>query len=645
MKSYIKAIMIFNESGELRKVPMKPGVNIVTGESKTGKSALVEIMDYCLCSSRSTIPKGKITDFAYLYVLPMLINEHTYVIARYKWQNGGKMYVVREEADFSADNITLEYFADKPQLDVKNAKYKIEAALGLNVSNIVEDGEKQGKKASLRNMVSYLFQHQNLIASKFALFYRFTDYYKRKDIIEQFPVFAGMIGQEYYSDLIELGNLKKQLNKKIKMNSVHEKSSSYVKEHLQPLIQDYYALLEIPFQENMTIQGILRLASNLPEFDDSKLFSENSITERYHYLNRQLDELRDKERDILLQINNLDDVNKSGTEFTKMLEELKEQTDIAGISDVQYVCPICGNKCDEILQDDIDLSEASSWLNSELEITSKYTNDFSEDIRKLKERHEEIEENIKSVWQQIKNIEQKYIKSKSLVSKREKVNYAKATIALYVDMMDSGLFENVDEDIEDLKNKISLLNEKIKGFDLETKKYKAQTFLSDNMNRLSLTLDFEGEYRPLNLNFGLVDETFDIYHHQKKNEKIYLYEMGSGANWVSCHIALFLSFLRYFATQEHSPMLLTMFFDQPSQVYFPQGTIGKDDKKELSDADIKAVNQIYKTIFDEINDIGRITGNPPQILIVDHVDGNDLEIKEEFLSYVRKDWRNRDGLI
>ena len=637
--------MIFNESGELRKVPMKPGVNIVTGESKTGKSALVEIMDYCLCSSRSTIPKGKITDFAYLYVLPMLINEHTYVIARYKWQNGGKMYVVREEADFSADNITLEYFADKPQLDVKNAKYKIEAALGLNVSNIVEDGEKQGKKASLRNMVSYLFQHQNLIASKFALFYRFTDYYKRKDIIEQFPVFAGMIGQEYYSDLIELGNLKKQLNKKIKINSVHEKSSSYVKEHLQPLIQDYYALLEIPFQENMTIQGILRLASNLPEFDDSKLFSENSITERYHYLNRQLDELRDKERDILLQINNLDDVNKSGTEFTQMLEELKEQTDIAGISDVQYVCPICGNKCDEILQDDIDLSEASSWLNSELEITSKYTNDFSEDIRKLKERHEEIEENIKSVWQQIKNIEQKYITSKSLVSKREKVTYAKATIALYVDMMDSGLFENVDEDIEDLKNKISLLNEKITGFDLATKKYKAQTFLSDNMNRLSLTLDFEGEYRPLNLNFGLVDETFDIYHHQKKNEKIYLYEMGSGANWVSCHIALFLSFLRYFATQEHSPMLLTMFFDQPSQVYFPQGTIGKDDKKELSDADIKAVNQIYKTIFDEINDIGRITGNPPQILIVDHVDGNDLEIKEEFLSYVRKDWRNRDGLI
>ena len=42
------------------------------------------------------------------------------------------------------------------------------------------------------------------MASKFALFYRFSDFYKRKDVIDQFPVFAGMISQEYYSDLIQL---------------------------------------------------------------------------------------------------------------------------------------------------------------------------------------------------------------------------------------------------------------------------------------------------------------------------------------------------------------------------------------------------------------------------------------------------------
>ena len=54
---------------------------------------------------------------------------------------------------------------------------------------------------------------------------------------------------------------------------------------------------------------------------------------------------------------------------------------------------------------------------------------------------------------------------------------------------------------------------------------------------------------------------------------------------------------------------------------------------------------MYKTIIHEINDIGKDTGILPQILIVDHVDGKDLEIKDEFLSYVRKDWRNGEALI
>lgn len=35
MKSYIKSIIIFNENGEKRIVPLKQGVNIITGESKT----------------------------------------------------------------------------------------------------------------------------------------------------------------------------------------------------------------------------------------------------------------------------------------------------------------------------------------------------------------------------------------------------------------------------------------------------------------------------------------------------------------------------------------------------------------------------------------------------------------------------------
>ena len=504
------------------------------------------------------------------------------------------------------------------------------------------DADQQGKKASLRNMVSYLFQHQNLMASKFALFYRFSDYYKRKDVIDQFPVFAGMISQEYYSDLIQLNTLKAQLKQKYKKQKANEKSTAYIKKNLSLLLADYFALLEKDFDNKISAQKMLKMASNLPEFDDTQLFGESKIAARYSELNKELEELRNEEREILLKIKNVDNASKTGNEFTEMLMDLKQQTTVAQIEALAYTCPLCGHDCQEITENDSQLIEAAEWLDNELKITEKCTADFSEDVRKLKDEHSKIDAKIKEVWKQIKMIEQKFISSKTLVSKREKVNYAKARIALYAEMSDSGIFETVDEDINELKEKIKQLEEKIQGFDVDTKKAKAQAFLSKNMNRLSLSLDFEDEYRPINLNFGLIDETFDIYHYQNNREKIHLYEMGSGANWVSCHIALFLSFLRYFAKQNNSPMPLFMFFDQPSQVYFPQGD-SKDD--EVTQADLMAVNKMYKTIFDEINSIGEDTGILPQIIIVDHVDGKNLECKEEFERYIRCNWRNKTGLI
>lgn len=642
MKSYIKDIVIFNKNGEKRVVPLEQGVNIITGESKTGKSALVEIIDYCLCSTRCTIPKGKITEFAYLYSLVMAIGDNTYVIARYNWNDGGKMHFIKEKEDFELEKLELSYFMEKSQLLCKDVKDEIEYALGLLITNMAKDAEQQGKKASLRNMVSYLFQHQNLMASKFALFYRFSDFYKRKDVIDQFPVFAGMISQEYYSDLIQLNTLKDQLKQKYKKQKANEKSTAYIKERLSTLLLDYFALLEQDFDENISVQKMLKIASDLPEFDDTQLYGESKITERYSELNDELEDLRNKEREILLKIHDIDSASGTGSSFVHMLKDLKQQTSVAGIETDQYTCPLCGHECQEITENDSKLIEATEWLDSELRITEKYTADFSEDVRKLREEHSKIDEKIKDVWKQIKTIEQKFISTKELASKKEKVNYAKARIELYIEMSRSGIFEDVDKDIEKLKEKISILEEKIRGFDVNKKMIKAEAFLSDNMNHLSQTLDFEEEYRPINLNFGLTDGSFDIYQHQKNNEIVHLYEMGSGANWVSCHIALFLSFLHYFAGQENSPMLLTMFFDQPSQVYFPQS----DDKNDvITQADLKAVNKMYTTIFDEMKLIEKETGILPQIIIVDHVDGNNLECKGEFNEYVRCNWRNGKALI
>ena len=49
------------QSGEPQKVKFRPGVvNVISGASKTGKSAVIPIIDYCLGADKCTIPVGVI---------------------------------------------------------------------------------------------------------------------------------------------------------------------------------------------------------------------------------------------------------------------------------------------------------------------------------------------------------------------------------------------------------------------------------------------------------------------------------------------------------------------------------------------------------------------------------------------------------
>ena len=92
----------------------------------------------------------------------------------------------------------------------------------------------------------------------------------------------------------------------------------------------------------------------------------------------------------------------------------------------EYTCPLCGHECKEIAENDSKLIEATEWLDNELRITEKYTSDFSEDVRKLKEAHSKIDEKIRDVWKQIKTIEEKFISSKSSCFKERKSKLRKS---------------------------------------------------------------------------------------------------------------------------------------------------------------------------------------------------------------------------
>lgn len=82
MNCFLRYIGVVDTQDQLHHVPFERGLNIITGASSTGKSAILEIFDFCLGASENTIPVGRITERAKIYLIALEFPSHLLVAAR-----------------------------------------------------------------------------------------------------------------------------------------------------------------------------------------------------------------------------------------------------------------------------------------------------------------------------------------------------------------------------------------------------------------------------------------------------------------------------------------------------------------------------------------------------------------------------------
>lgn len=206
--------------GVVREIDFLPGkVNVITGNSQTGKTAIVPIIDYCLCSSSCKIPLGKIRDSCSWFGLLFTINTQKLFVAR-KTPKDGKpssdMYFL------TGKNLEIPDIITAPNTTLDDLKAKLNILFGFPFIELEEHSSRNRiPRPSFRDVISFCFQPQNLIANPDVFFYKCNEafYAERMRII--LPFAFGAIDERYFSHREELRDLRiqqREINRELAAN-------------------------------------------------------------------------------------------------------------------------------------------------------------------------------------------------------------------------------------------------------------------------------------------------------------------------------------------------------------------------------------------------------------------------------------------
>ena len=643
MQTSISHIFLFNDKEEVRTLTFDDGLNIISGDSKTGKSAVIEIIDYCLFSSRSTIPKGVITDWTKLYCVVLKVKDKNLVLARGK--NSNEVYFsVELNVDIFLD-FSIQYFKDKKLIGLDEGKKEFEKHLGISVLDTrvdeSEDKRKSGGKVTMRSFIPFLFQHQNLIANKHSLFYRFDDFYKRKKTLEDYPILMGWGDAEYFDLQRSLDSKQKELKQKKKLDEKLKISNEQLRKDLYGILSLYYTFLGKELDEDTSLKELKKIAKNLPTTNANSV-GDQKLNEELNDIDIKILNKKDELNDVLRLLSTLSSNNDLSKNYTKNIDRLKSLASIeSNINEIH--CPLCEQEVRSINDKISIIEESNRLLENEFEKIGLYVNDTSEQYSLLRKERDRLKKELKELNIRAESLNQQLIEEFNTRDQYNKSLLLQGkTEANALNLMERNkLLSNSKSDYSELEQEIEELKIKLAGYNLKESLQKAEVLLNEKMSSICELLDFEEEFKPGKILFDL--EKFSLKYSIRDKENILLSEMGSGSNWLAIHLSAFLGFLYLHSITESSKIPSILVLDQPSQVYFPKVYKQLDDENDNDqkkiDDNIIQVKNIFKVISDEIENIEEKCGYKPQVIVLEHAD------EDEFKQFIKYRWSKRGSKL
>lgn len=633
----VKSIILYHRDGRQRELSFRLGaVNIITGASRTGKSSIIHILDYCLGRSTFKIPEGVIRDTVAWYGVLLQLADSQIFIAKPapgpRATSQSQAYILAGAAVTPPPLDSLR--AETNDTGITSYLSKV-LGIGPNMTVPASGSESDTFQATFDHTKYYLFQNQSLTANSEMLFWRQSEDANARHIRLTLPYFLGTQREDRLKVAEDLKEARKLLktyqNRQAEAQAVSSRQNQRARNFIEEARAVGLVTNQIPDNE---LIAVLRQLNNWQPAQPTVAVAESAVEQEQSLLrnlNSQFSEKRKQIRDAETHVEDAGAYQNAATAHAARLSVVKifEDGESSG-----HNCPLCSSRLLEVPPSVAALSSAFDRMQTQLSTVQRERPQLQKHLAELREQREIIRTAIRSAEERVAALTRQDTAARRLQDQYAQIGRVVGRISYF---LESVAALSPDSNLQSrIANGLRYISELEAQLDLDEERALLDSCLNlmgTSMTRWAEFLGLEWAGSPHRLDLKKLTVVAD-----SRENVVPMDRMGSGANFLGCHlIALFA--LHEFFINRNRPVPHFLCLDQPSQVYFPK----KEDYLSLDGSvgaagDIKEVARMFELFFQVA---GELTPNF-QIIVVEHANLDDHRFQE---SLVEAPWNDGKALI
>jgi hypothetical protein len=610
----VSSIFFISAQSEVREVSFKAdAVNIITGASGTGKSAIIKAIDYCLGSSECDLP---------IYI------KRRCVAVGVKWVAGDEEMIVgrpipeggKSSVMFGTTGQNLRIPQSIGEFEGRSTTAAVRALIErvFGIGDQVEEVSPHSKsrsRASVRQVTPYIFASKEVIDSETVLLHGLDQKNKSDLIVSAIPYFLRAIDEATAAAARRIRQLRKLLEIEEEKEEAKSSTASLTYQRALLLANEAHTLNLAPSvkadaSEEELLGAIRTAASNEPRPDAG--LTNSALEDFYDARRKALSTLSERKRSLRATEATLSDSQG----FSETVARQRSKLQIADHLKINAAdaCPVCQAPTEVGIKTSQAIARSLEKLSSETAAVERVQPHILELKQKIENEIQGLNGFVRTTEANIQALLSSIQENERLGSLRETHAHFRGRASYFLDSLSEQILKP-QRNLEALRLELQELEDAHDSEAQEIKLRHAESAVSHYASEIFSQLPKVAPCIGAELIFRSKKPSISILEATAEQAVLKLANLGSDKNYLAIHIALMFGLQRHFRVVD-APVPGVVVLDQVSRPFFPEAPVGADkDETEVTEEDeeFSEVKAHIDFLFDEVE-----TQSGLQIILLEH---------------------------